>query len=187
MFPRVVTVLGALSIVAASVSVLLWMAAATRAGRGLLARWFGRGGRELLTGAWLVAFVAMTGSLYMSSSGLEPCEFCWYQRIAMYPLVAVLGVGVLRRDLGVWRYTLPLSLIGLGLSVYHAIIQLQPDLSATECSLTAPCTLRYFAVFGWISIPWMAGAAFLWITTLVSLAALLARSSDPPAQASAHP
>lgn len=180
MFPRVITVFGALSIFAVAVSVLLWVGAATRGGRELLARGLGRGGRELLVGAWIVAAVAMTGSLYLSASGLEPCEFCWYQRIAMYPLVAILGVGALRRDLSVWRYALPLSVIGLALSIYHAIIQLQPDLAATECSMTAPCTMRYFAVFGFIAIPWMAGAAFLWITTLVSLSAILSRPSESP-------
>lgn len=178
MFPTVITALGALAIFAVVVSILLGLGAATRSGRDLMARWFGTGGRELLLGAWLVAAMAMAGSLYFSSSGLEPCELCWYQRIAMYPLVAVLGVGVLRRDTGVWRYALPLSLAGLAISIYHAVIQLQPDLSATECAIGVPCTMRYFAVFGFVSIPWMAGAAFLWITTLVSLTAILARAPE---------
>jgi len=183
MFPRIVTSLGALTIFATVASLLLWAGAASRGGREVMARLFGRGGRELLVGAWLVAAIAMSGSLYLSGSGLEPCELCWYQRIAMYPLVAVLGVGALRRDLGVWRYALPLSLTGLAISIYHAVIQLQPDLSATECAVGVPCTMRYFAVFGFISIPWMAGAAFLWVTTLVSLAVILGRTpagTEPP-------
>jgi len=180
MFPQVITVLAALGIFAVVTSLLLGIAATTAGGRALMARWFGRGGRELLIGAWIVAAVATIGSLYFSGSGLEPCRFCWYQRIAMYPLVAILGVGALRRDLGVWRYALPLSVGGLAISIYHAVIQLQPNLAVTECAVGASCTLRYFAVFGWISIPWMAGAAFLWITTLVVVAALLGRVPEPP-------
>jgi len=187
MFARVITVLGALTILAVVLSVLLWLGAATASGRRQLARWLGTGGRELLVGAWLVALIATVGSLYLSASGLEPCRYCWYQRIAMYPLVAVVGVGALRRDLGVWRYALPLSLTGLAISIYHAAVQLRPALQATECTVGAPCSMRYFAVFGWISIPWMAGAAFLWVTTLVSLAAILRPSSEGTAPASEHP
>lgn len=175
MFAQVITLLGALSIFAVAVSVGLWAGLASVPGRRLLARWLGTGGRELLLGAWVVAAVAMAGSLYFSGSGLEPCRLCWYQRIAMYPLVAVLGVAVLRRDVAVWRYVLPLSVAGGLIAVYHAALQLQPALEVVECAVGAACTLRYFAVFGWISIPWMAGAAFLWITTLVSAAAILAR------------
>lgn len=186
MFAQIVTVLAALAILAVVVSVLLWIGLLTSPGRRTLAGWFGTGGRELLVGAWLVAAIAMAGSLYFSGSGLEPCRYCWYQRIAMYPLVFVLGVAVLRRDVGVWWYALPLSVTGGLISVYHAALQLQPALEVTPCTAGVPCTLRYFAVFGWISIPWLAGAAFLWITTLVSAAAILARpkaggTAPPPA------
>ena len=188
MFAQVITVFAALAIFAVVTSVAIWVGLAVPSGRGLLAGWFGRGGRELLLGAWLVATAATVGSLYFSNSGLEPCRYCWYQRIAMYPLVLVLGVAVLRRDTGVWRYALPLSIGGGLLSIYHAALQLQPALEVTECAVTAPCTLRYFAVWGWISIPWLAGAAFLWITTLVSAAAILRRRpTDETAPPPAHP
>ncbi len=179
MFAQVVTALAALAVFAAVVSAALWTGLAAPSGRRLLAGWLGTGGRELLVGAWIVALIATIGSLYFSGSGLEPCRLCWYQRIAMYPLVAVLGVAALRRDVGVWRYALPLSVVGGLISAYHAAIQLQPALEVTECAADAPCGLRYFAVFGWISIPWLAGAAFLWITTLVSAAAILAERQNP--------
>lgn len=187
MFAQVITVFGALTIFAVVTSLMIWAALAIPAGRLLLGRWFGRGGRELLLGAWFVAAAAMAGSLYFSGSGLEPCRYCWYQRIAMYPLVFVVGVAVLQKDVKVWRYVLPLSVGGMLLSIYHAALQLQPALEVTQCAATAPCTLRYFAVWGWISIPWMAGAAFLWVTTLVSAAAILSRrptdgTAPPPAR-----
>jgi disulfide bond formation protein DsbB len=178
MFAQVITVLAALAIFAVVASACIWAGLASRGGRRLLSRSLGTGGRELLAGAWVVAAIAMVGSLYFSGSGLEPCRYCWYQRIAMYPLVLVLGVAVLRRDVGVWRYVLPLSVVGGLISTYHAALQLQPALEVVECSVGAACTLRYFAVFGWISIPWLAGAAFLWITTMVSAAAILARRTS---------
>ena len=42
--------------------------------------------------AWIVALVTTAGSLYYSEHlGFVPCELCWYQRIAMYPLAVILG------------------------------------------------------------------------------------------------
>jgi disulfide bond formation protein DsbB len=172
-FAGVITMLAALTLVAAAAAVALGGALALPAGRDALRRAFGTGGRELLVAAWLVAAIAMVGSLYFSMRGLEPCRYCWFQRIAMYPLVLILGVAALRRDLEVWRYALPLSVLGGLLSIYHAALQLQPALEVSECTVGAPCTMRYFAVFGFVSIPWMAGAAFWLITALVSAAAVL--------------
>ena len=50
---------------------------------------------------WVAAVVALTataGSLYFSEvAGFEPCALCWYQRIAMYPLVLILGIAAAAR------------------------------------------------------------------------------------------
>ena len=63
--------------------------------------------------AWAMAAIAMAGSLYYSEvAGFPPCEYCWYQRIAMYPLVVILGIAMVRRDYGIRRYVLPLASIG---------------------------------------------------------------------------
>lgn len=129
--------------------------------------------RPLLGAAWFVASVATAGSLYLSDvAGLVPCLLCWYQRIAMYPLVLLLGVATLLGDGRIWRYVLPVSLTGLAISVYHVIIQYQPALGVTSCSAEAPCTARYLHVYGFVSIPVMAGAAFLLVSALVALAGL---------------
>ncbi len=110
----------------------------------------------------------MVGSLYLSDFvGFIPCRFCWYQRIAMYPLVLVLGVGLVRGDGGVWRYAIPLSIVGFLIAAYHVALQYQPHLEILSCATDAPCSVRYVAVFGFISIPAMAGAAFLLITALL--------------------
>ena len=58
-------------------------------------------GGQALTLAWIVALVAMLGSLYFSEvAHFIPCEYCWYQRIAMYPLVLILGIAAYRQDTG---------------------------------------------------------------------------------------
>ena len=72
-----------------------------------------------------------------------------------------------------WRFAVPLSVAGLFVSVYHVIIQWQPALDIEVCTGGAPCTARYVAVFGFVSIPTMAGAAFLLITVMMFLLRML--------------
>src|SRR5688572_7828432 len=65
-------------------------------------------GSSALGLAWCVATTCTLGSLFYSEvAHFVPCELCWYQRIAMYPLVVLLGVATLTRDTSVSRYVLP--------------------------------------------------------------------------------
>ncbi|HIF22151.1 MAG TPA: disulfide bond formation protein B, partial [Gemmatimonadetes bacterium] len=116
--------------------------------------------------AWFVSLVAMSGSMYFSDVvGFVPCLFCWYQRIAMYPIVLVLGMGLLYRDPRVWRFALPLPLVGVALSLYHVALQYQPSLEIVSCGTGVSCSARYMAVFGFVSV--MSAAAFLLISALL--------------------
>lgn len=126
--------------------------------------------------AWLVAVVAMGGSLYYSEvAHFTPCEFCWYQRIAMYPLALTLGIAAFRRDRGFWRYALPVVSIGALLSIYHYLMQQFPGLSAGTCSATTPCTAAWVWEFDFVSIPFMALACFAAIGALL----LIGRAHAP--------
>ena len=63
--------------------------------------------------AFVVALLATVGSLYFSEvAHFEPCLLCWYQRIAMYPLVVILGLAAWRDDVGAWIYATALAAIG---------------------------------------------------------------------------
>ncbi len=120
-------------------------------------------------GRWLsfaVAGTAMAGSLYYSEgAGFIPCDFCWYQRIAMYPLAVILLVAAITRDDRVAKYVVPIAVIGLALSVYHYQLQLFPE-QGGSCSSGVPCTARHVEQFGFISIPFMAGCGFLSVLAL---------------------
>lgn len=123
-------------------------------------------------GVWLallVAAVSMAGSLYFSeSAGFVPCRFCWFQRIAMYPLVPILLVGGIRRDAAVRWYAGPIALIGAGISAYHTLIEWRPQLDSGACELTGPsCTYVWFREFGFISLATMALVGFLTILILL--------------------
>ncbi len=118
--------------------------------------------------AWLVALVATIGSLvYSEVIHFVPCRLCWFQRIFMYPLSIILGVGAWRRDLAVRFYGIPLALIGLAISIWHYLIQVFPAWEGGACDPINPCSARYVEVFGFVSIPFMAGAGFTLIAVLL--------------------
>jgi disulfide bond formation protein DsbB len=129
-------------------------------------------GTTALVGAFGVAAVATTGSLVFSEVyHFTPCELCWVQRIAMYPLVVILGIALARRDLDVRRYVLPLSVAGLLVSTWHVLVQRVPAMAGTtSCEATAPCTGIWVEALGVLTIPTMAGIGFLAITALLATA-----------------
>ena len=125
--------------------------------------------------AWLVAAVAMAGSLYLSEGAhFVPCKLCWYQRIAMYSLAVVLGVAALRHRRDVAVYAAPLAAIGASISGYHMLIERFPRLESSVCDVSAPCTLIWTKRFGFETIPTMAFSGFV----LILLALFLARTFD---------
>lgn len=74
-----------------------------------------------LTAAFLIALAATLGALFIGEVlGRMPCTLCWYQRIAMFPLVPILGLSLWRGD-GIARiYALPLVGAGLALAGWHS-------------------------------------------------------------------
>lgn len=123
----------------------------------------------LLAFAWLVALVATLGSLYYSEvRNFIPCTLCWYQRIAMYPLVFILGIATWRNDPQIRPYALTLSLLGLFWSSYHLLEQWVPGVAPSVCKGPIPCNVEYIPSF---PIPLQAAIAFL----LISVALFLVR------------
>lgn len=129
-----------------------------------------------------IALVTTLGSLYYSEvAGFVPCTLCWYQRIAIFPQVIVLGVAALRRDRTVWMTSVPLAAIGVALSVWHVVIERYPAL-AGPCDPSNPCTIKWVEEFGFLTIPTMAlivGTSFIALT-------LVARSA-PDTESDAIP
>jgi disulfide bond formation protein DsbB len=120
--------------------------------------------------AWLVAATAMFGSLYFSEvQNFIPCRFCWFQRIAMYPLAIILLVAALRRDWTVRWYAVPLAAIGLVISSYHYLIEWFPELESSSCDPVLPCSSYYFREFGFVTLAFMALCGFAAILALLLL------------------
>jgi len=168
-----------LTLLAIGLALLVFLALLVPAARERLTEQLAGGERLLLGTGAFVAGAAMVGSLWFSEVvGFVPCLLCWYQRIAMYPLVLLLGLAAWRGDALIWRYTLPLSVVGLGIAIYHVTIQYRPALAVAACTEGVPCTGRYVHVHGLVSIPFMAGGAFLLITALLLLVRLAAGRSE---------
>ena len=129
--------------------------------------------RTILLACTVVAAVATGGSLYFSEAlGLYPCDLCWIQRIAMYPLVVVLGVAAYEDRIGVWRTALPLSVGGGFVAAYHAHVQRTPTAS---CSLDGGCGSVQYELFGLFSIPDLALIAFSMIAVGLAFGARRSR------------
>lgn len=122
--------------------------------------------------AFLVALTATLGSLYLSEiAHFVPCKLCWYQRIAMYPLVVLLLVAAIKHSAVIARATLPLVVIGALLSTYHYLVERFPSLDwSATCDPIAPCTIVWVWRFQYLSLPAMAFSGFLLIGMLVLLA-----------------
>ena len=112
--------------------------------------------------AFAQALVATLGSLTFSEiMHFPPCVLCWYQRIAMYPLVVIFAVGVLFKDKLVKYYAWPLIAIGWSIAAYHNLLyyNIIPE-AAAPCAAGVSCTTRFFAWFGFITIPLLSFTAF---------------------------
>lgn len=112
---------------------------------------------------WGITLLSLFGSLFYSEiMNYVPCELCWVQRILMYPLVIIYGVAAAQKNLSIALPGLILSCIGVCVSIYHYLIQKLPvlDEAGAMCG-DVPCNLQYVNYFGFITIPFLAGIAFL--------------------------
>jgi hypothetical protein len=117
-----------------------------------------------------VAVGATAGSLWFSEGpDFPPCELCWYQRIAMYPLAVLLTIAAWRRDRGVRGYAAVIAAAGVVVSAWHVYVETFPERGAGGCDPTNPCTIRWVEGLGFWTIPRMALTCFALILALLAL------------------
>lgn len=173
-FPQIVTyTLASLTVLAQVMSLVLLFVMFFTKGDNAIIRFAKKYGMRI---AFIVVLIAMFGSLtYSDIIGYNPCKLCWFQRILMYPLVLIIGVGIWHKISyrASTLYALILSILGIPLAFYHYLVQL--GFISAPCStagISVSCTERSFTTFGYITIPVMALSAFL----LVALIMLILRS-----------
>ena len=164
----ITTIAGIATLVAAALvlsAALLWVASrvsgAAAARQDQLVAFLGD---QSIWLAWLVVAAATAGSLYYSDvAGFQPCSLCWYQRIALYPLLVILPVGAVGHDRRVARYALPLTIAGAVLAVYNYFVQLFPGIEVA-CSTDVSCSTIDVEAFGWLTLPLMSLVGFAAVT-----------------------
>jgi disulfide bond formation protein DsbB len=148
---------------------------------------------QLRTHHWLLgytiflqALVGMLGSLYYSTfgdpvknllagtafpahSGFAPCELCWFARVLLYPMVVISMVGLLKEDKKFTDYIMPLAGLGVLLEFFHYGLQKWNFPNPFQCTLSVPCDALQVQYFGFVTIPFLAGIAFLVIFSLCAL------------------
>lgn len=128
--------------------------------------------------AWVVAAGAMLASLFFSEVADVPvCSLCWYQRVALYPLVLLLPLGLFPFDPRIRRYALGLVTAGWLLAAYHLLLvagvvpeRMQP------CVQGVPCSETHVLLLGVFNIPTLSFLTF----TLIGALLLLAPGSRTP-------
>jgi len=122
--------------------------------------------------AWFQALAAMLGSLYFSEvRDFPPCVLCWYQRIAMYPLVIIIGLCLWEPTRRFRQFILPFSIIGGAIAIYHNLLyyNILPE-AAAPCLAGVSCTTKFIEYFGFATIPLLSLVGFIAITVLTLLA-----------------
>ncbi|OUM00117.1 2-oxoglutarate dehydrogenase [Variovorax sp. JS1663] len=125
-----------------------------------------------LFSAWLIALVSTLGALFLGEvMGRTPCVLCWYQRIAMFPLVVILAMGLLPVDLRSVRYAMPLAMGGWTVALHHCLLYwgVVPK-GLVPCGQGASCTDAQLALAGFLSIPLLSLMAFTFIVALLVVA-----------------
>lgn len=111
---------------------------------------------------WIISSIATGGSLFFSEViGFPPCTLCWYQRIAMYPLVLIFLMGIIKLDQAILRYSIPLVITGWLTAIYHNLLHYKiiPE-SASPCREGVSCSDVWIKWFGFITIPVLSFFAF---------------------------
>lgn len=122
--------------------------------------------------AWIISLIAMLTTLYFSEILQWPvCPLCWYQRIALYPLVILLGIAAYKDDRAIISYAIPFPLIGLFFAVYQYLEQMIPGFAPIEfCRDGAvACSTIHLKLFGFITIPFLSAIACVMILILLMI------------------
>lgn len=127
---------------------------------------------------FLVSLFATLGALtYSSVYDFAGCDFCWYQRIAIFPMILILGMAAIKNDKLIKPYVIVLATAGIIVSVYHWSIHMISVYGSqatadglVPCSaseILPSCSQTEVLEYGFITIPFMA------ITTLALVIILM--------------
>lgn len=137
-------------------------------------------GWYLIFFAWIIATSGTLTSLFFSEVMQVPiCVLCWYQRIALYPLVVMLPLALFPYDTKIIRYISPLVILGWFTALFHVLVVagIVPK-SAQPCVQGIPCSETYVDLLGFLNIPIMSLITFTIIGVLLFLSKKYSTGND---------
>ena len=95
----------------------------------------------------VITGVSTIGSLYFSIGlGLIPCQYCWFQRVFMYPLAIISCIGIYKQTTYTDIY-LVLGSCGLLIAGYHSVLQrIGPESACTSGCAEILYTVGIFSI-----------------------------------------
>ena len=114
-----------------------------------------------------VSISTLTSLYYSEIANFYPCKLCWFERIAMFPLLPLLLIGSISKEKIFLKWTPVFSITGFLISGYHYLLQINFS-KAEICYSEVPCTEKWIWEYGYISIPMMGLTAF-GIITIISI------------------
>lgn len=120
--------------------------------------------------AWIVSVIATLGALFIGEVMLmTPCTLCWYQRICMFPMAIILGIGCFNDDRRSAVYAMPFAAAGSIFCAYQCLLvaDLIPK-TWVPCSAGVSCANQKLEILGSVQIPWLSLVAFLTILVLLT-------------------
>ena len=126
-------------------------------------------GWSLLFAAWMLVTSATLGSLFFSEVMDVPvCVLCWYQRIAMYPLVLILAISLFPYDPRVVRYAGALVAVGWLTALFQLLLiaGIIPE-NVQPCVQGIPCSETHISLLGFLNIPTLSLLNFTIIALLL--------------------
>jgi disulfide bond formation protein DsbB len=130
--------------------------------------------------SWLITVFGLVITQYSAIAMHMPvCPLCWYQRVCLYPLVIILGIGAYNDDYKVIRYALPLTIIGALFALYHYAEQMIPGFAPIGfCSSSGVhCNNIHFQWLGYITYPMLSFMAFVAISVLLVISRRLSKNA----------
>ena len=130
-----------------------------------------QGGWALVFIAWFVVTIATAGSLFFSEVMEIPiCELCWYQRVAMYPLVLILALSLFPYDPRVVRVAGALAAMGWFIALFQVLLVagIIPE-KIRPCVQGIPCSETHITLLGFLNIPTLSLLTFSLVGILLFL------------------
>lgn len=123
--------------------------------------------KPILMIQFLISLTGLFGSLFFSEVlKFPPCDLCWYQRILMYPVAAIILVGVGINSKETQKFIFPFVWLGMLFSIYHNLVYFKVIEVIVPCNESAPCTAQNVNYLGFITIPLLALFAFVVLVIL---------------------